>query len=227
VAAYAKHFRCIVPDNRGAGRSEKPPGPYTTAMMAKDTAGLMAAIGIERAHVSGISMGGAICQELAIRYPDRVHSLTVTSSWPRCSAYTRRIFEVFRALAATSDRQAFIRLVYLWIFTPSTHERNLDDLLRREAKVLANPYPMPLHAYEAQCDACIGHDTLERLGRIAVPTLVVVGDRDIYTPLDYSVTIAQRVPGAQLQVLSGCGHACHWEKLEEFNSATTAFMLAH
>lgn len=227
VAAYADHFRCIVLDNRGAGRSDKPPGPYTTAMMAEDVAGLMAALDVGRAHVSGISMGGAVAQELAIRYPECVRSLTITSTWPKCDAYTVRIFEAFKALAATEDKRAFTRLVYLWIFTPSTHESNPDDLLRREAKGLANPYPMPLHAYQAQCDACISHDTLGRLHRITAPTLVVVGDQDIYTPLHYSKTIAGKIPNAKLHVLSGCGHACHWEKLDEFNSATIAFMQGH
>ena len=227
VEAYEKHFRCIVPDNRGTGQSEATEGPYTTVMMADDAAGLMAALDIDRAHVSGISMGGAIGQELALRHPERVRSLVVTSTWPKCDPYTVNIFQNFRALAETTEPRTSRRMVYLWIFAPGTHANSPDDLAQREEKSLANPHPTPLPVYQAHCDACITHDTVDRLGDIAAPTLVVVGDEDRYTPMHYSELIAERIPDAQLHVLSGCSHACHWEKLDEYNAATLAFLKAH
>lgn len=228
VAEYAHHYRCIMLDNRGVGRSAAPPGPYTTAMMADDTAGLMQALGIERAHISGISMGGAIGQELALRHPERVRSLTLNCTWPRCDAYTTRIFESFKALAPTADPRAFLRLIYLWIFTPAYHNAHLDDLQRREEEVMSSEVPpQPAHAFAAQCDACIAHDTLERLGAITAPTLITVGDRDIFTPLHYARALHERIQGSELVVMEGCGHAHHWERTPEFNARTLAFLQAH
>ena len=224
VRIYAQHFRCIIPDNRGAGRSAKPEGPYTTALMAADMLGLMDALHIERAHVSGISMGGCIAQEMALQAPGRVRSLTLISAWPKCHAYTVRIFEMFRALIQTSDPSAFTRMLQLWIFAPSYHTSHMDDLLRREALGMANPHPMPLHAFATQCAACIGHDTLDRLSRIRVPTLITAGDQDIFTPLEYAQTLHGRIAGSELFALPGCGHAHHWEALAEFNARTLAFL---
>lgn len=224
VCAYESRYRCILLDNRGAGRSDKPPGPYSTVMMATDTLRLMDALGIERAHVSGISMGGCIAQELALLAPSRVRSLTLISSWPGCDAYTVRIFNSLRALVATCDAVTFVRMLQLWIFSPEYHAAHMDDLLRREAMAVANPFPMPAYAFQAQCDACIAHDTLGRLQHIAVPTLITVGGKDIFTPLHYAQAIHERIVGSELFVLDDCAHAHHWESLEAFNARTLAFM---
>ena len=98
--AYEQHFRCILMDNRGAGFSDKPEGPYTTEMMADDTAGLLDALGIETARVAGISMGGAIAQNLALRYPQKVRSMVLVSTWARCDAYAKIVFEHFKKMRA-------------------------------------------------------------------------------------------------------------------------------
>jgi len=225
VKVYEHHFRCILIDNRGAGRSAKPLGPYTTRMMAEDTAGLMKALQIERAHVSGISMGSGIAQELALLEPDRIKSLTLIASWDRCDTYTKRIFENFRSLRGTSDPITFNRLLQLWIFTPEWHNNRLDDLLQREEAGKSYAYPMPLHAFQAQCDACISHDTQHRLHTIQTPVLVTSGDIDVFTPLHYSRVIAASIPGAELAVFEGGGHTHHWEKLDAFNEKTLEFLL--
>jgi len=224
VQAYERHFRCIIPDNRGAGHSDKPPGPYSTAMMAADMIGLLDAIGIARAHVAGISMGGCIAQEMALQAPHRVGKLVLIGTWPKCDAYTTRIFEMFRALIQTSEASAFIRMLQLWIFTPNYHAQHMDDLLRREARAKANPNPMPPHAFVAQCDACIAHDTLERLGAIRAPTLITGGDQDIFTPMHYAKALHQGIAGSQLLVFAGGGHAHHFEAPETFNAKTIAFL---
>src|SRR5262249_7925090 len=115
VAAYAQHFRCILIDNRGAGESDKPDGPYTTRQLADDAAGLMQALGIECAHVAGLSMGSGIAQELALAYPARVRSLVLISSWARCDAYTRAVLEHFRKMRALATPADFVQLLQLWI----------------------------------------------------------------------------------------------------------------
>lgn len=224
VKAYEKHFRCVLIDNRGAGRSDKPVGPYTSLTMAKDVIGVMDALEIQNAHISGISMGGAIAQEIALDSPERVKSITLVSTWPKCDAYMKRIFEMFKSLIQTSDPITFGRMLQLWIFTSGYHNSNLDDLLRREELSITNVYPMPVHAFMAQCDACIQHDAFERLESIGVPVLITAGDEDIFTPVRFSRSIAEKIRNSELYIIKGGGHAHHWEKLNEFNSKTLSFM---
>lgn len=225
AAAYEQHVQCVVVDNRGAGGSDKPAGPYSTAMMADDTAGLIAALGIERAHVAGISMGSAIAQELALRHPEKVRSLVLVSSWSRCDRYTRAVFEHMAAVRAVTTPAVFTQLLQLWIFTAGHYEANFADMLQGQAEAEADYMTLP--AFEAQCAACCAHDTYARLGGIAAPTLLTVGDADIFTPLRLSREMHEAMPGSELLVLPGLGHAHHWEDLAQFNARTTAFLLAH
>jgi pimeloyl-ACP methyl ester carboxylesterase len=227
VRAYESHYRCIMIDNRGSGMSDKPQGPYTTKMMAEDVLGVMDALQIEKAHISGISMGSAIGQELALMHPTRVRTLTLISSWNRCDAYTIRVFESFRALYAISDPLTFSRMLNLWIYSSKYMNAHLEDFLQQEEATGDNVNRMPVLAFQAQCDACISHDTVGRLADIRVPTLVTVGDRDIFTPLSYSRAIADTIPGAELFVIEETGHTHHWEALMQFNSRTLDFLLAH
>lgn len=223
--AYEQHFTCYLIDNRGVGASPKPAGPYTTAQMADDIAALMAAKGIVNARVAGLSMGGAIAQELALRHPARVRSLVLISSWARCTPYMKSVFAHFKAMRATTRLEDFMQLLQLWIWTPAyfaAHEQELRDAC---AEAGLNPSPQSHPGFEGQCDACASHDALDRLGRIAVPTLVTVGDQDIFTPLACAEELQQGIPNARLRVFRGSGHVHHWECLERFNTETTQFLL--
>ncbi len=225
VAAYEKHFRCILMDNRGAGETDKPSGPYSTSMMADDTATLLHALGIEKARVAGISMGSGIAQELALRHPERVRSLVLVSSWSRCDRYTRTVFEHMARMRAVASPAEFTQLIQLWIFTARHFASHYDEL--RQAQLDAEADYMPLGAFKAQCVACAEHDTYARLSGIAAPTLLTVGDADIFTPLRLSREMHERLPSSELLVFAGCGHAHHWEDLAGFNERTTRFLLAH
>jgi pimeloyl-ACP methyl ester carboxylesterase len=225
VKAYEQHFTCYLIDNRGIGGSPKPAGPYTTAQMADDVAALMAAQGIAQARVAGLSMGGAIAQELALRHPARVRSLALVSTWAKCTPYMKNVFTHFKAMRATTRLEDFMRLLQLWIWTPgylAAHEAELA-----EARRLAGlaEFPQPQQGFEGQCDACIEHDTAARLGAITAPTLVTVGDQDIFTPLACSEALQQGIACARLSVFAGSGHVHHWECLERFNAETTRFLL--
>lgn len=227
VQAYERYFRCILVDNRGAGGSSKPEGPYTTEQMARDALGLMDALGIGRAHWSGISMGSAIAQHAALLAPERVQSLTLNCSWTACDNYASRIFETFRAAYPVLSAGDFAKWLQLIIFTPAYHERNLADLLERQRGAETNPAPMPAHAFAAQCDACISHRTTGRLGAIQAPTLITVGDRDLFTPRHLSEAILREIPHAEFEVFEGGGHTHHWDSLERFNRVTLDFMRRH
>lgn len=225
--AYEKHFRCILMDNRGAGLSDKPEGSYTTDMMADDTAGLMDALGIEKARIAGISMGGAIAQSLALRHPDRVQSMVLVSTWARCDTYAKIVFENFKKMRAVSDPGDFMELLQLWIFAADHIAANHADLLQGQQDARDAENPMPQHAFDAQCDACITHDTLDELDKINIPTLITIGTADIFTPYAFSEAIQEGIKDSELFVLERVGHAHHWEKLDEFNSKTTTWLLEH
>ncbi len=227
VKVYEKHFRCFLIDNRGAGRSDKPHESYSTRMMAADTAALMDTLGIQNAHLAGISMGGAIAQELALILPERIRSLTLNCTWSHCDAYTKAVFRMFSETYASLQPDVFARLLNLWIFTPQYHTENGEDLRLRESAAAEAPERMPAHAFQAQCGACAGHDTRGRLGALKMPVLITVGDKDIFTPSGYSRKIAEEIPQSQLAVFEGGGHTHHWDSLDKFNRMTLEFMRKH
>ena len=225
VACYEQHFRCILIDNRGAGGSDKPKGPYTIKMMADDTAGLMYELGIQKAGVAGISMGSAIAQELALSYPEKVRSLVLISSWSRCDRYTQTIFEHFKKMRQLASPADFTQLLQLWIASAPYYEKHFVEMIQDMDKAHENY--MPLHAFEAQCDACIDHNTYDRLEKITIPVLLSVGDADIFTPLRLTNEMHERMPQSEMLVFNGRGHIHHWEDLERFNEATSQYLLVH
>lgn len=222
VDCYEKHFRCILMDNRGAGITDKPEGPYTTKMMADDTAGLMHELGIENASVAGISMGSAIAQELALAYPKKVRKLVLISSWSRCNRYTRTVFEQFKKMRSLTTPADFTQLLQLWIASASYYEKHFGEMVQDQNAAQENY--MPLGAFQAQCDACISHDAYDRIERITVPTLLTVGEADIFTPLQLTAEMHERIPDSEMLVFPGKGHIHHWEDLDRFNEATSRFL---
>jgi pimeloyl-ACP methyl ester carboxylesterase len=220
LCSYSQHFRCIAVDNRGAGDSDKPEGPYSTADMADDYAGLIRNLGLGRVRVVGISMGGAIAQELAIRHPELVERMVLVSSWARTGTFSAEVFEEFKNLRSILTEAEFARLLQLRIWTPAYIENHIDEL--SAARVV--PSTMPNHAFEAQSAACLGHDTTGRMANLRVPTLITVGEIDTFTPLARSEELRSQIPGAELKIFPNSGHAHHWEELEEFNQYTLEWL---
>lgn len=224
VKAYEKHFTCYLIDNRGIGPSPVTEGPYTTAMMADDVAALMDAQGIAQAHVAGLSMGGAIAQELALRHPAKVDRLVLVSTWAKCDNYMKRVFGHFKDMRAKVGLDEFMQLLLLWIWTPAWMEAHNDDMAQACLDAAANETPQPQAGFDGQCDACIHHDAVDRLGQITQPTLITVGTLDIFTPLACSEFLHANIPGSKLELFTKSGHVHHWEELEAFNTATTNFL---
>jgi pimeloyl-ACP methyl ester carboxylesterase len=225
VAEYEKHFTCILIDNRGVGLSDQPKGPYTTKMMAKDTAVVMDHAGITNARVAGISMGGAIAQQLAINYKDKVRSLVLVSTWSKFNHYTTTAYENLKKLRVTSKPDDFMELLQLWIFAPPYYEHHLRDLKEGQAGAATNPRPQTRDGFEGQLDACIGHDTVSRLAAIQVPTLITVADMDIFTPPAFSKLLHKGIKNSTYVSFPNVGHVHHWEDLERFNKVTTEFFI--
>lgn len=209
-------FRCIVFDNRGVGRSSMPPGPYTTRDMAEDAIAVLDAVGVRRAHVYGVSMGGAIAQEIALVHPHRVKRLALCCTWAEPDQYTRRVFDVFTEVRACADELTFKRMQSLLCYSHGYFQSSYAALQARECESQGRASEEVMRGFTAQATACATHSTLDRLHAIATSTLVMVGDADVFTPLTYAQDIAQRIPNASLKIFPGCGHNLSWEAGEEF-----------
>ncbi len=223
---FAQRFRVTAFDNRGAGRSSAPDEPYSIRGMADDTAALMEALGIPRAHVAGASMGGMIAQEMAINHPDRVDRLVLACTRARAGEVRHVLAPAQAALYETGIDPAQRALLSMpWSYT-SAFMSEPRRVLAALDFVRKNPYPMQPHAYHRQQAAVMAHDTIGRLDRITTPTLVLVGAEDILTPVQESIELAQHIPGARLRVLPRGGHAFFAEYPNEVNQAVLEFLLA-
>jgi pimeloyl-ACP methyl ester carboxylesterase len=226
VPVLAEHFRVITFDNRGAGRSSVTAAPYSTAEMAEDAAGLLAVLGVERAHVAGWSMGGMIAQQMALHYPERVGrlALVATLARPRPWLLAWLAFGV-EAREKGLDPHGRAAWGLPWGLTvasladPEFVERALEAELE-------DPYPTTLEGYRGQSAACASHDTLDRLGEVRAPTLVLVGDEDILTPPYFSRELAAGIPGAELRVIERAGHGMPIEHAGAVNRALLEFRTA-
>jgi pimeloyl-ACP methyl ester carboxylesterase len=225
--AFAASHRVIAFDNRGAGQTGTPDVPYTTAMMADDTVGLLDALGIARAHVCGVSMGGMIAQEIALRHPARVATLQLHATLGRPDAYMRALVAAWRRLRPAADREDWIRTMALWLFAACTYEQRPEFVELVVQNALMSPYPQSLTGFIRQGDAILAHDTLDRLAQIRCPTLVSVAEDDILVPPRFAHELARRLVGAELETLADAGHGYFWERPEAFNAMCLDFIARH
>ncbi|NCF88526.1 MAG: alpha/beta fold hydrolase [Verrucomicrobiaceae bacterium] len=229
VEAWQSHFRCIIGDNRGVGLTDKPEGPYTSAMMADDYAGLMDSLGIEKARVVGCSMGSIIAQQLALRHPEKVQSAVLMCSWARCDRYAKSVFAHMKAIKARLRPEEFMEYIQLLIFTKPFWDNDAayQSVLDGRGDAANGESPQPLHAMEAQAAACTEHNTLDQLKDIKCPCFVIGGQDDIFTPRWMGEEVAAGIPNSDLHLYEGAGHAFHWECLDDFNPRTTDWLRAH
>ncbi len=224
IPAFARCFRVVVFDNRGAGGSDTPPGPYSTAQMADDAAALLSHLGIGRAHILGVSLGGMIAQEVALRHPDRVLRLVLACTAPGGEGSVRPDPAVLREFVRSpgGDLQEEIRRVIPFLYSEKyrhAHPGEIEAFIRRR---LAQPVSPEGHA--AQLAAAVGHSAWDRLGTIQAATLLITGDGDRVVPPENSRRMARRIPGAKLVILPGAPHRLFAENAEDFNREVIAFL---
>ena len=224
IPVFSRKYRVIAFDNRGAGQTDAPVVPYSIAMMADDTVGLMDVLGIEKAHVLGKSMGGYIAQELAIRHPERVKSLMLASTSAGPYVLETNILNAWAAAAMEGiSQKAFFQVMLPFIFTDKTFE-NPEMVQMALATIAANPYPTQDHALVHQFSACVEHYARGRISRITAPTLILAGKDDFFLPLTLSEELATIIPNANLVVLEGGGHALNSDVPDRFNQAVLEFL---
>lgn len=224
LSSFAPHFRVIVFDNRGTGKTDVPPGPYTTARMADDAAALLGALGIGRAHVLGVSLGGMIAQEVALLHPERVERLVLVCTGPGGQLSVRPLPEAMAAfaLAGGKDPEAELRRMIPYFYTDACirdRPEEVEGFIRRRLD-----HPTPPEGYLAQLSAAMTHDAASRLEAIRAKTLVITGDADRLVHWENSLRLAGRIPGAKLVVLPGAPHRLFAENAAAFNREVLQFL---
>jgi 3-oxoadipate enol-lactonase len=220
--ALGGRYRLILMDNRGAGRSDKPPGPYDLTVMAEDAVAVLDHAGVRSAHVIGASMGGVIAQILAVGAPERVRSLVLACTACRHHEWRRELLAEWAVTARERGMRALAGRNLRWLVGPRSVRRFWP------AFGLVGPLAMtmPPHAFEAQVHAILAmeDDLRFALGAVTVPTLVVVGSQDVLTPAGDSEELAALIPGAELVVVRGGAHGFMIEHAGAFNAAVLSFL---
>jgi pimeloyl-ACP methyl ester carboxylesterase len=225
VGEYAKHFTCISVDPRGAGESDKPAGPYSMELFADDVAAFMQAIGVERAHVSGLSLGAATGLWVAGKYPQRVKSLSLHSGWTKSDPFLKAVLEGWRTIAKGLDSvtEMIIQGIFPWCFTPELYAAKPDYIDQLAAFVRGRP-KQPLDAFMSQSSAVINHDGLSALAQIKAPTQITFGRHDQVTSTRFADAMKNGIKGSELAIFETCAHAPIYESVAEFNEKTLAFL---
>jgi pimeloyl-ACP methyl ester carboxylesterase len=225
VPAFAPRFRTLIYDNRGVGRSDKPPGPYTHEQNADDLAGLLDHLGWERAHILGVSMGGFIAQELALKYPRRVDKLVLAATafgGPNMVPLPPAAVKALTpnpSLAPEAKIRSAMPIAFSTPEWPRQHPEEFEQIVRWRLE-----YPQPPEAAMAQAMAGLTFNTEERLKEIAAPTLIIAGTRDNVVPPRNAELLAAAIPGACLDLIDGAGHVLNIEHAERFNADVIAFL---
>jgi 3-oxoadipate enol-lactonase len=224
VAEYAKHFTCISVDPRGAGATDKPGGTYTTELFADDMAAFMQAIGIDRAHVAGLSLGAATGLWLAAKYPEKVKSLSLHSCWAKTDPFLKAVVQSWQTIAKGlgSVTEMMIQGIFPWCFTPELYATKPEYIESLAAFVRGRP-PQPLDAFVRQSDAVIGHDAQSQLEKITAPTQITFGRHDLVTSTRFLDPMKNGIRKSEMVVFENCSHAPIYENVSEFNQKTLAF----
>jgi len=223
VPEFARHRRTLIFDYPGVGNSEPDDAPFSTGDLADTVAGLFDALAIERAAVLGAFMGGMVAQELALRHPERVERLVLVGTYARADAKRRMLLAHWRELARQGvPLEVLVRDRLLWTAQEETIEQT--DLIEQMIAFFSRDgAPLSSELFARQCDACLAHDTLDRLHEIRRPALVICGRNDALTPPKFSRQLADEIHDARLVTFAYGAHLVMVEAAEAFNRAVIEF----
>ncbi|MFI5008728.1 MAG: alpha/beta fold hydrolase [Solirubrobacterales bacterium] len=218
------HFDTIVYDHRGVGASSRVEAPFTIADLATDAAGLLGALGVESAHVMGISMGGMIAQELALAHPELLRTLTLGCTYCGGPGSSLPPQPELGAAIMSGDRDRAVRAMW---------EANVSKRFAQDDEAYARFHAIGLERSVAvavtmeQLSAITRHDTSARLGDLEMPTLVVHGTEDAIIPVENGRMVAGLIPGARLEIWPDTGHLFFWEQPERSAELVCEHALVH
>ncbi|MGH7924872.1 MAG: alpha/beta fold hydrolase [Candidatus Binatus sp.] len=228
ITELARTFRVITFDNRGTGQSDKPDAPYSIEMFADDAAGTLTRLDVPRAHIFGVSMGGMIAQEFALRHAGRTATLTLgctTAGGTHSMPPPPESLKILTAPREGVSPEDVIRRGWPLGHTPKYIAEHRDVLEAAIPRLLK--YPTPPFAFQRQLEATYTLKTFDRLPQIKAPTLVVTGAEDVLIPAKNSEIIAAQIPGAKLHVIPGVGHAFMSDERGAFLKVFLPFVKAH
>jgi 3-oxoadipate enol-lactonase len=226
VPALSTQFRVVLVDNRDAGRSSRTDQPYTIADMADDVAGLLDELNIPRTHLCGLSMGAMIGMEFALRHADRLDRLVLAGPGAAPARSAVDPISVWNWVKANDASGAvFGAQQFTWLFS-GAFLRNQQAVQETIAVLASNPNPVDVEGYDRQARAYLEFDALDRLTGVRAPTLVIVGEQDLLTPPWVAQEVADGIPGARLELVTGDGssHVMPLERPDDFNHLVRNFL---
>ena len=223
VNDFSARHQMVMFDNRDVGQSSMADGPYEVSDMAADALALADGLGLDSFHLLGISMGGAIAQEVALAAPERARTLTLAVTFSRGGAWGRKLGEVWSARRQKISREEHIDELMLLTLSREYFE-NADAVAYIRQMMLADPHPQPPEAFARQLGASSRNDTKDRLPSLSMPTHVIGAEHDVLVPVWESEELAELIPGATLTVLDNAPHGANLERAEEFNRVVLDFI---
>jgi pimeloyl-ACP methyl ester carboxylesterase len=224
IPAWSQRHRTIVFDNRDVGQSSRATAEYEIADMRDDALALADALGLEAFHLLGLSMGGAIAQEIALAAPERVRTLTLCVTFGGGGAWGRTQGRLWSQRVAGMSREDRVDELMLLCFSEAFYENPEMVAFVRQA-LLAGPEQEP-DAFVRQLLATTRHEARDRLGALDLPVQVIGAEHDVLVPVWKSQELARLIPGARLTVLEGAAHGANLELAEQFNAAVLDFLAA-
>jgi pimeloyl-ACP methyl ester carboxylesterase len=221
LAPLARRFRVLTFDNRGIGGSDRPPGPYSAALMADDALAVLQAAEVDGAHVVGTSLGGMVAQELALRHSWAVDNLVLACTTPGGTNAYPMPEQTVRLITQPLDLPPLERFK---VFVRNALSEPYDETMVEQLAQTRIEEAQPLDAWQAQAAAGITHDALNRLAGIRAPTLVVTGTADEVVDPRNSELLADLIPNARLERVEGAGHLFFWQEPERFVSLLGEFL---
>jgi 3-oxoadipate enol-lactonase len=225
----AAHYKVIVFDNRGTGRSSKPETPYSIELMAEEAKSVLDAAGVEAAHVYGISMGGMIAQRLALNFSDRVKSLILGCTSPGGINQVQPDTDVIMTLLSGAsipttpleEAWASVPILYSTYFIEN-HRDSIAEHIETMIEI-----PTPAHGFMQQLQACLAHDTYEQLDKIKIPALIIHGDADRLIPVENGKMLENRIKDSELYIVQGAGHLYMTEAQKAVDDIVIDFIKKH